>query len=374
MHILQLITKFYRSGAESLVYDISQILVEKGHRVTILALNENENSLEEDNIKKDLESKGIKTICFDSQITHIQKIKKLIYEIKDNRINLIHAHAYHPNKYGRIASFFSGTPTVVTYHSATNDWSNFRARTLEKILSLSIFKQKRVSVSKIPLNHYRKQISENKEVFIIPNGVFVDKYKQEKSLEEIRKSLGLTKSDKMLLNVGRIVEAKNQKVLIKALGKLKEKGYKDIHLFIAGLKQNEDLFKELLDVSQQSNLSSNVHFLGSRNDVGNLLQACDVFMFPSLNEAHPIALIEAAFCGKIILASSIEANVNSFSPESVVFLKENDANHIAESLENILNDFDHYSNYGSKAKLEARDKYNIYKTVEKYEDLYSGLL
>ncbi|MDW8516026.1 glycosyltransferase family 4 protein [Priestia flexa] len=374
MHILQLITKFYRSGAESLVYDISQILVEKGYKVTILALNKNENSLEEDNIKKNLESKGIKTLCFNSQRTHVQKIRHLVYEIKENHINLIHAHAYHPNKYGRIASFFSGVPTVVTYHSATNDWVNFRARTLEKILSLSIFKQKRVSVSKIPLNHYRNKISKNKEVFIIPNGVFVDKYKEEKSLEEVRRSLGLTKSDKMLLNVGRIVEAKNQKVLIKALAKLKEKGYRDIHLFIAGLKQNEDLFKELLDISQKSNLSSNVHFLGSRNDIGNLLQACDVFMFPSLNEAHPIALIEAAFCGKVILASSIEANINSFSQESVIFLKENHVDHIVESLENIFNDFNHYSSYGLKAKSEAENKYNIYKTVEKYENLYSGLL
>ena len=51
------------------------------------------------------------------------------------------------------------------------------------------------------------------------------------------------------------------------------------------------------------NLSENVKFLGLREDVSELLQAIDAFIFPSLYEGLPLTLIEAQASGVQIFKS-----------------------------------------------------------------------
>jgi glycosyltransferase involved in cell wall biosynthesis len=57
-------------------------------------------------------------------------------------------------------------------------------------------------------------------------------------------------------------------------------------------------------------LGNRVFFLGelSSTEVRRLMHACDVFMFPSLSEAMPMALLEAMGAGMPIIASDIPAN------------------------------------------------------------------
>ena len=55
-----------------------------------------------------------------------------------------------------------------------------------------------------------------------------------------------------------------------------------------------DYIKSLI---KERNLDTSVILLGSRNDVNELLQAADVFLFPSLFEGLPGALVEAQAAG-----------------------------------------------------------------------------
>jgi len=52
------------------------------------------------------------------------------------------------------------------------------------------------------------------------------------------------------------------------------------------------------------NLENNVHFLGTRTDVPHLLRQCDAFLFPSLWEGLPAAVIEAQASGLPCVISS----------------------------------------------------------------------
>ena len=57
-------------------------------------------------------------------------------------------------------------------------------------------------------------------------------------------------------------------------------------------------------------LNERVHFMGelAPNEVRRIMHACDLFMFPSLSEAMPMALLEAMAAGMPIIASDIPAN------------------------------------------------------------------
>jgi glycosyltransferase involved in cell wall biosynthesis len=61
---------------------------------------------------------------------------------------------------------------------------------------------------------------------------------------------------------------------------------------------------------EAAGLSERIHFMGelAPEEVRGVMRACDLFMFPSLFEAMPMALLEAMATGMPIIASDIPAN------------------------------------------------------------------
>src|SRR5690606_29369971 len=74
----------------------------------------------------------------------------------------------------------------------------------------------------------------------------------------------------------------------------------DYHLVLIGGGNLTLKVKKLVD---DLNISDKVSFLGIRDDIPNLLQAMDAFVFPSIYEGLPVTLIEAQASGLKIFAS-----------------------------------------------------------------------
>lgn len=108
----------------------------------------------------------------------------------------------------------------------------------------------------------------------------------------------------MMLSVGELSERKNHEVVIKALGQMKRE---DIKYFIAGRGDLKDHLSELIIYQD---LRNNVKLLGFRSDISLLTKAADVFIFSSLQEGLPVALMEAMAAGLPIVASRIRGNVD----------------------------------------------------------------
>lgn len=106
-----------------------------------------------------------------------------------------------------------------------------------------------------------------------------------------RAELGINSSDYMLFSAGELNQNKNHKIIIEALGKLQNS---KIHYVIAG--QGEEK-AHLEKTAEQFGLKNNIHFLGYREDIRELLFAADVFCFPSKREGLGLAAIEALASG-----------------------------------------------------------------------------
>ncbi len=104
------------------------------------------------------------------------------------------------------------------------------------------------------------------------------------------------------INVGRLVEQKNQGFLLKTFAQALQYNPRQI-LWIAGAGPNE---KQLMDQARALNISDKVFFLGLRKDIAQLLQAADGFVLPSLFEGLPGTAIEAQAAGlPCLLADTI---------------------------------------------------------------------
>jgi len=112
--------------------------------------------------------------------------------------------------------------------------------------------------------------------------------------EEIRKSLGVTSEDTVILSASRLSPAKNLAYGIEVMRRVIEDDTQ-VHWLIAGSGTEEELLKEL---ANRYGLQ-NVRFLGYRDDVSRLLSAADFLLMPSLYEGMPLAPVEAMAKGVV---------------------------------------------------------------------------
>ena len=126
--------------------------------------------------------------------------------------------------------------------------------------------------------------------------------KEEKSV--IRKELGIDANAFVLYSIGELIPRKNHRFVIDAL---KNDFLVDpsLHYVIAG---SGKLTEELGAYLRKNGLEKQVHLLGFREDARRLLYGMDVFVFPSLQEGLPVAVMEAMAAGLPVIAADIRGS------------------------------------------------------------------
>lgn len=119
-----------------------------------------------------------------------------------------------------------------------------------------------------------------------------------------RAALGLSDGELMVLNVGRQDKAKAQEILIKSFGRVAN-AFPNARLILAG--RDGDATPQISSALSESTVADRISLLGHRNDVGELLCAADILVFPSLYEGLGGVLIEAMALSCPIIASDAPA-------------------------------------------------------------------
>ena len=140
---------------------------------------------------------------------------------------------------------------------------------------------------------YGKKACEGENYFLLNNAIDSDKYIFD---EEIR----LTKRKELQIenkftigHVGRFHPQKNHSFLIDIFKEVYNKNKNSVLLLVG----DGELKKSIQKKVKSLDLSNNVIFAGVSSEVAELLQAMDVFLFPSLHEGLPVTLIEAQAAG-----------------------------------------------------------------------------
>ncbi len=178
-----------------------------------------------------------------------------------------------------------------------------------------------------------------KKIEYVP-GVGIDLSRFGNSKTDVGKKkneLGIHQNATVLLSVGELNKGKNHTTAIKAMAILKEKGILDnVVYFICGAGAlKDDLEKQISKYS----LGDNVFLLGYRTDIDELCDIADIYVFSSLREGLPVALMEAMACGLPCVASNIRGNTDLIQDGIGGYLcNPSDANAFADSIEKLLLD------------------------------------
>ena len=106
-------------------------------------------------------------------------------------------------------------------------------------------------------------------------------------------------------------------------------------LFICGRGELESRLKQQVKALQ---LEDQVQFLGYRKDIPQLCCAADIFVFTSIQEGLPRALMEAMANGKAVVCSDIRGNVDLIENGKGGFVVTNEAEPVAQAIARLAED------------------------------------
>jgi len=219
---------------------------------------------------------------------YIMGVKKF-FELHHD-YDILHAHGedpfvfYYAHKYG-IKNI------ILHFHTTSNGNGKEKYSLIKKGLS---------KISKLYPNHYfacsklvAKSMYGSKKATIVTNSIEVDRFKfKNENREKYRKIFNI--ENKLVIgHVGRFTYAKNHIFLLHIFAEICKKNNNSVLILVG----DGPILNNIIEVSKELNINDHVLFLGSHSDVNELLNAMDIFLFPSLWEGLPVTIIEAQTAG-----------------------------------------------------------------------------
>ena len=299
-----------------------QILLDLGYEVDVACNCKEGNTISDERIEnmiQRLAEKGVSVIHvpIPRKISNVNGILRSLKKVKNlcnkNRYHLLHCHSPIGSVVARLAAKDVrkkyGTRVIYTAHgfhfykgASKQNWAIFYP--IEKICSS--LTDVLITINKEDYAFAQKHMDAGKVVYVPGIGVDTKNFYLEGfGASEKKEELGLTEDDIMILSVGELNQNKNQEVVIKAIAKLNNP---KVHYVIAG-KGDKDQY--LMELAKESRV--HLHLLGYRTDIIELLNAADVFAFPSFREGLSVALMEAMAAGLPCVVSEIRGNTDLIS-------------------------------------------------------------
>lgn len=347
-------------GAEVMLIQLADSLRNRGHDVVAIGPRGREGWL-----SSELRRRGhaLEQYHLDGPLDYrgYLGLKRIIAEA---RVDIAHSHEFTMAVYAGQAARALGIPHVITMHG--DSWST---KALRRRMALRwTFRRSRavVTVSEATRKDFAKTLGVSPDTLVtIPNGIrFVAGERA-----PVRRELGLAEDDLLTVAIGNLVPRKGHLTLLRALASLADRpGASKWHVAIAGSGEQESTLREF---ATSAGIDAKVHLLGTRRDIPNVLAAADVFAMPSHWEGLPVALLEAMFSGKPVIASAI-----SGIPEAVVDERDGlltppgDERAVATALARFLSDASTRARFGAAALARATSTFGVDSMTDAYERAY----
>ena len=359
MKILHVINTLNVAGAERLLTDMLPLQQAMGHQVELVVLNGILTPFFEI-----LENRGVRVHAFRQRGGEYNPI--VVWKLHRflNNYDIVHAHLF-PTQYWVAACkwlFGVKTPLVTTEHSTSNTrfkyWLTTQTdrwvyRRYNCIVGISD------AVSKVMDNRVRGQVP----TLTIQNGVDLNRFSQVSPMS--RQELDIPDDARILIQVARFQEAKNQDCLIRALVLLPA----HVHAVFAGDGERMDSCKRL---AQELHVQDRTHFLGIRDDVPRLYSLADVVVVSSHWEGFGLAAVEGMAAGLPVVSSRVDGLKEIVSKDELLF-DDDDDQLLASRIRHLLENKDFYQEMSAYCRQRSK-LYSIDSMVAEYVALYERIV
>lgn len=365
--VLFIITKSEIGGAQTHLMEVVRYMHYAGHDVLVvtgtagwltneLAAIGVDYEILPDLIREINPAKDIKTI---NSICHILEVKQP---------DIIHCHSSKAGIVGRIAGAIKNVPAVFTAHG----WAfTSGVSPVKRIIYTAIEHMMLGITSKvICVSEFDRQLAKRwflhnyNRIVTVHNGI-VDQKFISSTVREYTLPL-------KLVSVARFSHQKNNMELIRAVEQINKLYSDSLQLNMVG---DGPLLSEAQTYVTSHKLENDVHFLGSRTDVDDILNQNDIFCLISNYEGLPISIIEAMRAGMPIIASDV-GGVNELVQDEVngFLIPRRNISELVDKLKYILEYKKLIKSMGEASRKIYEEEYTADRMNQKILSVYNEVI
>lgn len=308
-----------------------------------------------------------------TDINNVKAYKQIINLIKEYKYEFIHCHTPIGSVIARCAAHKTHTPIIYTAHgfhfykgAPIKNWLIYYP--VEKFLSR--WTDVLILINKEDYERAKNKFHAKRTYYIPGVGIDINKYSDLKDKDKINKKrieLGLKENDFVILSVGELIPRKNHEVVINAIDYLNKKKQADHIIYLICGKG--ELYSTLSEKIRKENIEDKVFLLGYRTDISELCKCSDLFVFMSIQEGLPVALMEAMATGVPVIASKIRGNTDLIENKKSGILIKNTIVDVANTIKLMANDYE-LRKYISKNSIERIKQFSIENVMTKMKEIY----
>lgn len=305
-------------------------------------------------------------ICCDERpgnpLSFLRFFKGLVGTIKNINPDIVFTFQHFGNVLGAPACRFANAPNIIANQVSARETINPILRMVDLMWGLSPLYREITINSDVLLRDYENfPALYTRKLLQIPHG-FEDKTASI-SKQQARAMHGLPMDAPLLGTVARLNEAKQIDCAIQLLTRDPK-----WHLVIAGQGPDGERLKS---IATKLGVDKRITFLGElgQDQIGSILAALDVFVFPSRAETFGLAAVEAAQAGVPVVANDLDVLrevLDTKGEPCADFIDVQDSEAFANAVRRLLEDEGHAQEMVARG-LRLKDKYSLDAMVDAYE-------
>jgi len=372
--ILYVITKSNWGGAQRYVFDLATSFAGK-YDVSVALGGEGQ-------LKEKLQNAGIRVISLPylardvNPLADILAFKKLAELFKEEKPDIIHVNSSKIGGLGALAGRIAKVPKIIfTAHgwAFREERPSYQKIAIKFLSWLTILLSHRVIT--VSERDEREAISmpfAKEKIILIHNGIKEPKFlSKEAAREEIlaRNNLSPEQMPEKALWIGTIGELHKNKghaYAIDALSKIPQNA--NVLFFIIGTGEEK---AALLQKISEYQLEKKIFLLGNMENASDIVGAFDIFLFPSVKEGLPFAILEAGMAGIPMIASAVGGIPEVITDmETGILIRPKSSEEIIQAVEYIINHPIQAENFGKKLRAMIKKDFSLAKMLRETKEVY----
>lgn len=211
---------------------------------------------------------------------------------------------------------------------------------------------------------------------VIRNGVDLEAFRPRRATGYLHTELGILRGIPLVATIGQLGLRKATDVALEAA-----RFVPGVHWLVVGERTSEkeesyEFERRLRELAAAPELVGRVHFLGTREDVPQLLAESALLVHAARQEPLGRVLLEAAACGLAVVATDSGGTREIFPNEAAgaVLVPVDDPSAMAATVNELLSDSARRQKLTAAARARAEAAFDVQRAARELIDLYRGVL